>query len=94
MTTRHTLTALAVIFALHGTNAVSDTNGIPPYYDEETATVVYHFVSTPVSSVSSHVSICADHRIPPYYEEDTDPVVYRFVGRPFTQTTAMTGVPE
>ena len=42
MTTRHTLTPLAVIAALHGTNAVSDTNGIPPYYDVDTDTVVYH----------------------------------------------------
>jgi hypothetical protein len=84
MTTKHTLSVLAIMAAIQGSTAVSAGENTTPFYDEDSDTVVYHFVGGPNMSVRSPGAMPAKDQSTPYYDEDTDTVVYPFTGSPAT----------
>ncbi|HYQ71543.1 MAG TPA: hypothetical protein VET88_06410 [Gammaproteobacteria bacterium] len=88
MTTNYFLTFLAGVTVAAGFQSAIAGQDIPPYYDEDTDTVIYNFVGGPVVSDSSRVPVRSAHGISPYYDEDTDTVAYHFAGKPFEPVQA------
>ena len=93
MTTKYFLTFLAGATVAFGFQSAIAGQDVPPYYDEDTDTVIYNFVGSPVVSDRSRVPVRVSHGISPYYDEETDTVVYSFVGHQPRQTTAMADTP-
>jgi hypothetical protein len=93
MTTKYFLNILAGATIATGFQSVIAGQDIPPYYDEDTDTVIYNFVGGPVVSDRSRLPVQVSHGISPYYDEETDTVVYNFAGQQPGQTTMMAGTP-
>ena len=93
MTTKYFLTFLAGTTVAIGFQSAIAGQDVPPYYDEDTDTVIYNFVGGPVVSDRSRVPERVSHGISPYYDEGTDTVAYHFAGKPFEPVQAKASRP-